>query len=158
MLLGDLFDLHAAETADHDDRLARGPVDRDRRVGFFCNREPLFDEQRVHRLALGVLPVRRHRRRHYFLRGGAALRCAGRHLDFAGLAATAHQDLRFDDPLPGRLLEEFRNGLRRKRVAAPGHGNAGPLEKLLALVLHQVHSGPGGSPTLKLGPCGELSQ
>ena len=58
------------------------------------------------------------------------------------MPAAPHQDLGFDDPFVGRLGKKRADVFRRSRVVAARDGDAGAFEKLLALILHEIHSGP----------------
>ena len=136
MPLRNLFDIHAAVATDDEDGLARRAIDRHRAVGLLRDVQPLFDQQRFYRFALRILAIGRHRRCQDLLGDAAPLRGIARHLDLAGLTAAAHEHLRFDDPLARVLFDELRDRVGRKRVLAARHGDAGTLEKLLALVLH----------------------
>ena len=65
-------------------------------------------------------------------------------LDAAGLAATARQHLRLDDDLPAELDRGGARLLRRGREPSLGYRDAEAAEKLLPLVLVEIH-GPRAS-------------
>ena len=143
MLFGNFFDVHAAEAAD-DDRPAfsslRSMVIA--QYASFAIGKFLFDQQRLDGLAVrgsagsaASASPGFPRRRLRLVRGG---RCE---LDLAGLAAAAHQHLRFDDPLAGVAFDKLRDLGRRQRVLAARHRNARTAKQFFPLVFHEVHVG-----------------
>ena len=134
VLLGDLLDLDAALRREHEERLLRAAVERDREVVLLRDVGCLLDPELADDVAADVETEDVARLR---LRVG---RIVGE-LDAAGLAAAARQHLRLDDD---RAAERRRRGagfLRRDGEPPVGDGDADAAEELLPLVLVEIHGG-----------------
>ncbi len=144
-LLGDLLDLDAALRREHEERLLRAAVERDREVVLLRDVGGLLDPQLADDVAVDVETEDPARLR---LRVGGIV-CE---LDAARLAAAAGEHLRLDDD---RTAERRRRGSRlfgRDRDAAVGDGDADAPEKLLALVLVEIHGGDSTEAPVPYGP------
>src|SRR5215212_8962675 len=140
---GDLFDVHAAGRGGHEDGAPRRAVEHDAEVELLINREPLFDEQRAHLAPLGAGLVRDELHAEYL--AGQFLRLVGalRDLDAAALAAAARVYLRLDDDdLRAQLLRRVIRLLGRARDNPARHRDAVLPQKLLRLVLVNLHPRP----------------
>ena len=101
----------------------------------------LFDQERLHRLAVGVLN-RDEMLADQLLGQRLALRGVVGELDAAGLAAAAHHHLAFEHPRAGVLFDErFDFGGRGGEDALRGR-NADAPEEVLALIFDQFHGPP----------------
>ena len=131
--LGYLLDVHAPLRREHEERLLRAAVERQREVVLALDvRRALDPDLRdgvtadVHAEDLARASLRLVRR--------------ARELDAPGLATAADEDLRLDHDGPAERLGR-RTGLRRaRREDAFGDRNPVATEELLALILVQVQS------------------
>ena len=134
ILLRDLLDLDAALRREHEERLLRAAVERDREVVLLRDVGGLLDPELADDVAVDVEPEDAAR----LLLGVG--RVVGE-LDAARLAAAAGEHLRLDDD---RAAERRRRGaglLRRDGEPAVGDRDADAAEELLALVLVEIHGG-----------------
>ena len=106
VLLGDLLDLDAALRREHEERLLRAAVERDREVVLLRDVGRLLDPERADDVAVDVEAEDVLR-----LRLGV-VGLVGE-LDAAGLAAAAGQHLRLDDDRAADLLRRGARLLRR---------------------------------------------
>ena len=132
VVLGDLFDLDAALRREHEERLLRAAVERDREVVLLRDVGGLLDPDLLDDVAADVEPDD-------VLRLLLGVRGILGELDAAGLAAAARQHLSLDDDRAAELLGRRARLLRRRREPPLGDGDAELLEELLALVLVEVH-------------------
>ena len=136
----DLLDLDAALRREHEERLLRAAVERDREVVLLRDVGRLLDPERLDDVAadveaddvLGLL---------------LCVRGVFRELDTAGLPAAAGQHLRLDDDLAADLLRRRARLARRARHASFGDRDPELREELLALILEEVHRPRGRLPT-----------
>jgi len=129
----DLLDVHPALRREHEQRLLRSPVERDREVVLLRDVGRLLDPELADDVAADVQPED-------LLRPGLGLFRRGGELDPPGLPAAAGQHLRLHHDRASELLGR-RPGLGcRGREPAVGHGNPGATEELLALVLVEVQA------------------
>jgi hypothetical protein len=133
-LLGDLLDLDAALRREHEERLLRAAVERDREVVLLRDVRGLLDPE----LADDVpADVEAEDLAGLLLGVGGALG----ELHAARLAAAAGEHLGLDDDGPAERRGGGAGFLGRHDEPAVGDGNADPSEELLALVLVQIHGG-----------------
>ena len=127
----DLLHVHAAHRGGHEERLPRGPIDREAEVQFLRDREALLEVHLLH-----PIPVDVHAKD--LARDLARLLQRLRGPDAAGLAASSDEDLRLHHAGKGRV----RDLLRLRRHDAAGDRDSVPGEDLLRLVLEELHRGP----------------
>ena len=132
VVLGDLLDLDAALRREHEERLLRATVERDREVVLLRDVGGLLDPDLLDDVAADVEPDDVAR---------LLLRVRGilGELDAAGLAAAARQHLSLDDDRAAELLGSRPCLLRGRREPPLGDGDSELLEELLALVLVEIH-------------------
>ena len=123
-LLGDLLDLDAALRREHEERLLRAAVERDREVVLLRDVGRALDPEAAHDVAVDVEAEN-------VLRLLLGVVGALRELHAAGLAAAARQHLRLDDDGAAELLRRSARLLRRVGTAAVGDGNADALKSSL---------------------------
>ena len=130
--LCDLLDVDPAFLGEHEERLLRAAVERQREVVLLRDVGRALDPELAHDVAADVEPED--------LLGLVArvVRVLGE-LDPAGLAAAAGEDLRLDDDLAADLLRGRARLVGRRRESPLRHGDPEALEELLALVLVEVH-------------------
>jgi hypothetical protein len=128
----DLLDLDAALGREHEQRLFRAAVERDREVVLALDVAGLLDPELANDVAADVEPEDLPR---------ALLGLVGRlrELDPARLATAPGQHLRLDDDRAAELVRGGARLLGRRREPPVGDGDAVALEELLALVLVEVH-------------------
>ena len=129
---GDLLDLDAALRREHEERLLRATVERDREVVLLRDVGGLLDPDLLDDVAADVEPDDVPR---LLLGVGGILG----ELDAAGLAAAARQHLSLDDDRAAELLGGRARLLRRRREPPLGDGDSELLEELLALILVEIH-------------------
>ena len=132
VLLRDLLDLDAALRREHEERLLRAAIERDREVVLLRDVGGLLDPELVDDVAVDVQAEDVLR-----LRLGVG-RVVGE-LDAARFAAPAGQDLSLDDDGAADVLGRLARLLGSRREAAFRDGNPDPVEELLALVLVEIH-------------------
>ena len=157
IVLGDLFDVHAALRGDEHDGLLRRAVDRDRHVRLARDVDFLLDQQRLHFFAVGVLDRLEHLADQLARERLALLRVVGE-LDAAGLAAAAHHHLALEHPRAGMLGDERLHVVRGRGEDAVGRRNPDAPEQVLALVLHQLHGAAERSARREDAPGRQWSQ
>ena len=114
MLLGDFLDVHAAERLTMITGFLRRAVDGDRGIGFFRNRTASL--RRSNDLIGSPLGFWRLGGIGVAMISSAFARPSSadvRKFDLAGFTATAHQNLRFDDPVAGLASTNSRDFFRR---------------------------------------------
>ena len=134
ILFGDLLDLDTALRREHEERLLRAAVERDREVVLLRDVGGLLDPELADDVAVDVEaedPAR-------LLLGVG--RIVGE-LHAAGLAAAAGQDLRLDDDRAADRRGGGAGLFGRDREPSLGDGNADAAEELFALVLVEIHGG-----------------
>ena len=124
VLLGDLLDLDAALRREHEERLLRAAVERDREVVLALDVRGLLDPELVDDVAVDV-----EAEDVASLRLGVG-RVVGE-LDAAGLAAPAGQHLRLDDDRAAELLGRLPRLLGSRREAPFRDGNPDPAKSSL---------------------------
>ena len=127
----DLLHVHPAHRGGHEERLPRGPIDREAEVQFLRDREALLEVHLLH-----PIPVDVHAED--LARDLARLLQRLRGPDAAGLAASSDEDLRLHHAGKGRV----RDLLRLRRHDAAGDRDPVSGEDLLRLVLEELHRGP----------------
>ena len=129
----DLLDVDAALRREHEERLLRAPVERDREVVLARDLRGLLDPQLAHDVAADVQAEDLRR---------ARLGLVGRlrELDATRLAAPAGQDLRLDDDGAAELVRRRARLLGGRRQPPVRNGDAEAPEELLPLVLVEVQS------------------
>ena len=132
VVLRDLLDLDAALRGEHEERLLRATVERDREVVLLRDVGGLLDPDLLDDVAADVEPDDVPR---------LLLRVRGilGELDAAGLAAAARQHLSLDDDRAAELLGSRARLLRGRREPPLGDRDSELLEELLALVLVEIH-------------------
>ena len=131
--LGHLFDVHAPLRREHEERLLRAAVERQREVVLALDVRRALDPDLRDGVAADVHAEDRARVRFRLVR-------RARELDPARLATPADEHLRLDDDRAAERLGR-RTRLRRARREEP-FGDRDPVaaEELLALILVQVQS------------------
>ena len=129
---GDVLDLDTALGGEHEERLLRAPVERDRKVVLLRDVGGLLDPELLDDMAADVETDDLHR---LLLGVGGILR----ELDPARLPPAARQHLGLDDDLRPELLGRHARLGGRQHKPSFGNRNAEPLEELLALILEKVH-------------------
>ena len=128
-----LLDLHPALGREDEERLLGAAIERDREVVLALDLRGALDPEPAHNVALDL-----HAENRGSVRLGL-LRARG-DLDAAGLAAPAHVNLSFHDHRAAELLGGgARLGGRLRQPSLAGRKTV-PAEKLLALVLVEIHS------------------
>jgi hypothetical protein len=132
-LSGHLLDVDAAARREHEQRLLRAPVERQREVVLLLDVRRLLDPEPAHDVAADVQPQNLVRMR-------LGLVGPGGELDPARLASAARQHLRLDHDVAAQLLRRRSRLGRCGRQPSCRDRDAMAREELLALVLVQVQS------------------
>ena len=132
-LLRDLLDLDPALRREHEQRLLRAAVEREREVVLLRDIGRALDPERAHDVAADVEAEDL---------AGLRLGVGGvvGELDPARLAAPAGEHLRLDDDRAAELLGRRARLLGRRREPSLGDGDPEAREELLALILVQVQA------------------
>ena len=130
---GDLLDVHATLRREHEERLLRAAIERDREVVLARDLRGALDPHLLDRVAANVHAEDLRR---------SLLRLVRRlcELDAAGLAAAAREHLRLDDDRPAELLRGGARLCRARRKPTLRHGDSEAAEELLPLEFVQVQS------------------
>src|SRR2546427_6121216 len=123
--------VHAAHRGRHQERLARGPVDRESQVKFLRDVEPLLQVHLLH-----AVPVDLHAE--YLARDPARFVQGLRRSDSAGFPAATHEYLGLHHAGEGRVDDVLRP--RSQDAARDRDSVAG--EDLFRLVFEELHRGP----------------
>jgi hypothetical protein len=141
-LLGDLLDVHAAGSAGHDHRLARGAIEHDAQVQLARHLQTFFDEHAPDDAPFGAGLMRDERHADHRGRELDGILGALRQLDTAALAAAARVDLRLDDNHgAAQTAGDVVGFSRRGGDFAARHGDAVTRKNGLGLILVDFHDG-----------------
>ena len=143
----DLLDVHAALRREHEQRLLRAAVEREREVVLACDVGCPLDPHLRDDVAADV---------HAQDLAGARLGLVGvaRELDPARLPASARQHLRLHDHGKAELLGRLPSLLRGRREPPFGHRYPEAPEELLPLVLVEVQSARESTASTRVGRSG----
>ena len=128
----DFLDVDPALRREHEERLFRAAVERQREVVLPLDVGGLLDPDPADDVAADVHAEDRFRVSLGLVRSGGEL-------DAAGLAAAARKHLRLDDDLPAELIGGLPRLGGRRGDATLGDRNAEAAEELFALMLVEVH-------------------